>query len=256
MKKIYLTVTLTFIFILLCGCSVARNPNEAVKPETSIIEVKQEEKQDVIVQQEAEEKQEIKEPEQIKPTLKSEEKEKAEEMVEEKPIIKVDIPTIDNKVLIASGETNFNPNQIERSSNIRLAASYINGLVLYPGDEFSFNNVVGKRTKERGFLPADVIVGGNYTKGYGGGVCQTSSTLCIAVRKTDMKILEQNPHSKRSTYTTIENEAMINYGTSDFRFVNTYDKPVTIEMSFEISGDREIIKSDIYLLEQVLNEYD
>jgi len=151
-----------------------------------------------------------------------------------------------NKELISSGTTKFNPNQIERSNNIRLSASYINGLILKSGEEFSFNDVVGERTKERGFLPADIILGDTVSKGYGGGVCQTSSTLCIAVKQTSMKIIEQNPHSQRVSYTTIENEAMINYGTSDFKFVNTYDFPITIEMSFEKTDDSEIIKCDIY----------
>ena len=96
-------------------------------------------------------------------------------------------------------------------------------------------------------MPADIFVGQSVAKGYGGGVCQTSSTVCIAVRKTNLKILEQNPHSQRVTYTTIDNESIINYGTSDFRFVNTYDSPISIEILFENNGDRETIKCNIYI---------
>jgi len=153
------------------------------------------------------------------------------------------------KSLIASSNTTFNPNQVNRSSNIKLASSYISGIILMPNDEFSFNKIVGKRTAERGFLPADVFMGNSVVQGYGGGICQVSSTICIAVRQTAMMIVEQNPHSQRVSYTTIENEAMINYGTSDFRFVNTYSFPIMIEISFEGSSDRENIKCDIFRLE-------
>lgn len=153
------------------------------------------------------------------------------------------------KKLIATGRTNFNPNQVNRSTNVRLAASYINGIILKQGEEFSFNNVVGRRTAERGFLLADVFSGNQVVKGRGGGVCQTSTTLCIAVKQTSMQILEQNPHSMRVSYAKYEDEAMINYGTSDFRFLNTYDVPITIEFLFEESSDREIIICNIYKLE-------
>lgn len=153
------------------------------------------------------------------------------------------------KTLLASGKTTFNPEQTNRSSNLRLAANYINGVILMPGEEFSFNTVVGRRTADRGFLLADVFSGNSVVKGIGGGICQTSTTLCIAVKQTEMKILEQNPHSMRVTYASYEDEAMINYGTSDFRFRNTYEFPVVIEIHFEQSEEREIIICDIYSLE-------
>lgn len=163
--------------------------------------------------------------------------------------IEVTTDLISDKKLIATGSTTFNPNQINRSSNIRLAASHISGLILNPGEEFSFNKVVGKRTAERGFLAADVFSGNSVVQGIGGGICQTSTTLCIAVKQSSMKILEQNPHSQRVTYASYEDEAMISYGTSDFRFVNTYEFPVMIEISFEKISDREMIKCDIFGLE-------
>lgn len=153
------------------------------------------------------------------------------------------------KNLIASSNTTFNPNQTNRSSNIRLASGYVNGIILMPNEEFSFNEIVGERTAEKGFLPADIFVGNSIAQGYGGGICQVSSTICIAVKQTSMKIIEQNPHSQRVSYTTIDNEAMINYGTSDFRFINTHSFPIIIEISFEPLEDREIIKCDIFSFE-------
>lgn len=138
--------------------------------------------------------------------------------------------------LLASSSTIFDQNQIERTNNIKLASTYINGLILNPGDVFSFNNIVGKRTTERGFLPAEIYVSSNgvvtSTLAPGGGICQVSSTLCMAVMQTQMEIVERNVHSKEVFYATRENEAMINWGTSDFRFKNNYEFPVQLEIIF------------------------
>lgn len=187
--------------------------------------------------------------------------EKEDVMVEEnneitKPVIEQeinsaeDLTSIDNKTLLATNSTIFDPNLADRSTNVRLAASYINGIVLQPDEEFSFNRIVGERTAERGFKYADIFSGKTVVKGLGGGICQTSSTICGAVRKTTMKIVEQNPHSMRVAYTTIENEAMISYGTSDFRFINTYDFPVLIEFTFETLQSGENINCNIYGLKE------
>lgn len=268
MKKIFIVLSLCFFITFLASCNgerignvnntydISRRKAETINNEAVVIEKKLNEKKESedIKEENIEIDNIIEEVDRQVPAQKTVESigsvEEPEINIEENAIVSDKI--IDDKAikkLIATGSTDFNPNQIERSSNIRLAASFINGLVLQPGDEFSFNKIVGQRTKERGFLPADIFVGQSIAKGYGGGVCQTSSTVCIAVRKTSMKILEQNPHSQRVTYTTIDNEAMINYGTSDFRFVNTYESPVAIEILFEKNADREVITCNIYLLE-------
>ena len=151
MKKVYIIITIVLTVLHLTSCLKQEETITILDTNTDTI----------IEEQEEEEKEEIDE---------------------------INLETM-TKILIASGETNFNPNQKERSNNIRLAASYIDGLILRPGDEFSFNNVVGKRTKERGFLLADIFVGQSTAKGYGGGVCQTSSTVCTTVRKTEMVLV-------------------------------------------------------------------
>ena len=135
--------------------------------------------------------------------------------------------------LIATARTYFNHNQSERSNNIRLAAESIDGMILKKGEIFSFNEVVGKRTIERGYLPADIFVsrGGEVitSKAPGGGICQTSSTLCMAIQNTTMQILERNTHSIGVVYCLPEQEAMINWGTSDFKFINSNDFDIKIE---------------------------
>lgn len=152
--------------------------------------------------------------------------------------------------LISTAYTTFDPTNTNRKNNIELSGNIISGLVLNPNEEFSFNNIVGERTSDKGFLPAGVFVNsGNgivTVNSNGGGICQTSSTICMAVHGTSMKIIEQNEHSKRVSYTTRDMEAMINWGTSDFRFINTYDFPVRIEIVFELEASYEIIKCNIY----------
>lgn len=263
MKKLCLLLLVVLIAILLIGCNTNSvhqemeqnsNPVKTPIPEKAIVSKTDYEQIDQIVGIEVNDMVETEKTQYEQDSNVKVEKEQVDVDISNQAIIEAQKENVItdtqymNKQLISTGSTSFNPNNKQRSNNIRLAAEHINGLVLYPGEEFSFNRVVGKRTAERGFLPADIFVGQSTAKGYGGGVCQTSSTVCIAVRGTDMKILEQNPHSQRVTYTTIENEAMINYGTSDFRFVNTYDFPVVLELSFEGTDERETIRCEIFAL--------
>ena len=77
--------------------------------------------------------------------------------------------------------TSFNPRNMKRSINIQLAVAAINNHVIFPGETFSFNRVVGKRTALKGYLKAKVIIRGEYAEDIGGGICQVSSTLFNAV---------------------------------------------------------------------------
>lgn len=79
--------------------------------------------------------------------------------------------------IISSFSTNYKDSPEERKFNIRLALKSLDGKSVMPGEEFSFNKVVGLRTEERGYKKALVIFKGRYTEGVGGGVCQVSSTL-------------------------------------------------------------------------------
>lgn len=224
MKKLYLILFISLVMTFLASCTNILTNSELLKESTIIAD---------------------------EPSTKINQKLKDEAQNEvvinnsDESNVTTDINQYKERKLIASSSTTFNPNQVNRSSNIRLSAKYI----IKPNEEFSFNKVVGKRTAEKGFLSADVFSGNSVVKGIGGGICQTSTTICMAVKQTDMKIVEQNPHSQRVTYASIEDEAMINYGTSDFRFVNMYDFSVMIEISFEKVTDREIIKCDIFELQ-------
>lgn len=117
--------------------------------------------------------------------------------------------------------TYFNPSQEERTNNVRLAAKVLNGQIIAPNGEFSFNQVVGKRAKETGYLPAYTFVDQKVVLDDGGGICQDSSTLYHAARQSHLQILERNTHSLPVTYVPKGEDATVAYGLLDFRFRNT-----------------------------------
>lgn len=116
--------------------------------------------------------------------------------------------------------TYFDPNYKERVNNVKLAAKAFDGLIIPPGGEFSFNETVGERTREKGYLPAPVIVDNKIVLDDGGGICQDSSTLYRAVLQANLKILERTTHSLPITYVPVGQDATVAYGLLDFRFRN------------------------------------
>ncbi len=116
----------------------------------------------------------------------------------------------------------------ERYSNILLASQSINNTLLWPNDYFSFNEIVGPRTAERGYKPAPVILSGEMELDYGGGVCQVSSTLYNAAQLSNMEIVERHGHSKPIEYVPIGQDATVSYGELDLIFKNISASPVII----------------------------
>lgn len=116
----------------------------------------------------------------------------------------------------------------ERKQNIALCARLIGGRAIEPYEQFSFNEVVGERTEERGFLNAKIIENGKFTDGVGGGVCQVSSTLYNAVLLGGLKVVERHPHSMLVSYVEPSFDAMVSSGYADFKFVNDSDSVVFI----------------------------
>ena len=123
-----------------------------------------------------------------------------------------------------------------RNNNIRLAMNALDGLVIFPGEEFSFNKTTGNRTKERGYMPAGAYRDGKMVKEPGGGVCQVSSTLYNAIIFSGIQTTERNPHSYEPSYVTPGEDAMVSYdGYSgpDLRFVNKQDTSIAIRAVFQ-----------------------
>jgi len=117
----------------------------------------------------------------------------------------------------------------QRYSNIELASSCLNNSVIWPGEVFSFNQTVGPRTVERGFMPAPVILMGARELDYGGGVCQVSSTLYNTVLASGLKITERHQHSLPVSYVPAGSDAAVDYGHMDLRFKNTSQDLVIIK---------------------------
>lgn len=117
----------------------------------------------------------------------------------------------------------------ERIDNIKLAISKFNGMKLDPGQEISFNDTTGPRTGDNGYQMAHVINGNQYVDDWGGGVCQASTTLYNAALKAGCKITDSGHHSIPSDYVDKGFDAMVNYPSSDLKFVNPYDTPIYIK---------------------------
>ena len=121
-----------------------------------------------------------------------------------------------------------------RLNNIKLSCNTINGTKIKNGDTFSFNDIVGKPTAEKGYMEADVIIGTELTKGFGGGNCQVSTTLynaCINIEGID--IVERHPHKRKVAYVEEGKDASVSFGTLDLKFTNNTGKDITIYMDSE-----------------------
>lgn len=120
----------------------------------------------------------------------------------------------------------------KRNTNVRLAAEALNGTIVQPGEEFSFNSVVGQRTAEKGYQEAAAYNSGAVVQELGGGVCQISSTLYRVVFQSGMEVTFRRSHTFEPNYVTPGQDAAISWEQPDFRFVNTSDKPIGILASY------------------------
>lgn len=156
-----------------------------------------------------------------------------------------------NFELLSKFTTYFSKGAINRNHNIELSA-YKNNILLKPGQTFSFNTNTGNSNlTSNGYKEAGVIVNKKYTTGVGGGICQTSSTLHASVMQLkDLQIIERRPHSIPVGYVRVDQEAMVNYGTSDFRFKNNFNKDIFIyndvnHLSGSITSHVYLVRSDV-----------
>ena len=125
--------------------------------------------------------------------------------------------------------TTSNP---KRNTNVRLAAEALNGTIVQPGEEFSFNQVIGPRTEEKGYQAAAAYNSGEVVQEIGGGVCQISSTLYRVVFETGMEVTYRRSHTFEPNYVTPGQDATISWDMPDFRFVNTSEGAIGIRASY------------------------
>lgn len=144
---------------------------------------------------------------------------------------------------LASYSTTFSTateNGRNRKYNMGLAVAKIDGLILLPGDEFSYNDVVGPRDVEHGYKEAHVYINGRVENGIGGGICQVSTTLYNAVLKADLTVKERRSHSFTVGYVPLGQDATAYYGGTDFRFINSTRWPIRLNAT--VSGNRVSVK--------------
>ena len=148
--------------------------------------------------------------------------------------------------LIGEYETKFSLNAKARNVNIALAAKLIDNKVVRPGETFSYNETVGPTTKANGFRRAQIYVKGRKEYGYGGGVCQVSSTLFNAVDEAGLKVVERHDHSLPVDYVPKGRDAATSHGGIDFKFVNNLDKPIRIDSYVDKTG---IVGVRLYMID-------
>jgi len=130
--------------------------------------------------------------------------------------------------ILATHTTYFDKSEKNRTQNIKIATKKINEIVVKPGQTFSFNEVVGPRTKENNFKEAIEIVNNEYVIGVGGGVCQVSSTLYNSVLFSGLKIIDRQNHSKPVSYIPLGRGATVYYDAIDFKFKNDFSNSIMI----------------------------
>jgi vancomycin resistance protein YoaR len=119
--------------------------------------------------------------------------------------------------------------QATRAANIAVAASRLDGIVLMPGDRVSFNQVVGERSLENGFLDSWEILDGEFVRGVGGGTCQVSSTLNAAALSAGLDIIEGYTHSRPLAYIEKGLDATVAWPFIDLQIKNPWPLPIVIQ---------------------------
>lgn len=151
-----------------------------------------------------------------------------------------DIEGLGIKAVVSEYSTTFDPKQVDRSYNVHVAASALNGLLIKPGETISFNEIVGPRSSEAGYRKAPVIINNELVPDLGGGVCQVSTTLYNSLLLADFEIVERVNHSIPVSYAPVGRDATVAYGWIDFKFRNNRD--THIYLTSNIVGNRLTFK--------------
>lgn len=153
--------------------------------------------------------------------------------------------------VLSTFSTEYATSNRDRTTNLRLAAEKIDGTVIMPGETFSYNKIVGKRTVEAGYKEAAIFSDGEVTDGLGGGICQISTTLYDSVLYANLEIVERRNHMFIPSYVGGGRDATVVWGSTDFKFKNNRNYPIKISMT--VSGG--IARATIYGV-KTENDYD
>ena len=161
--------------------------------------------------------------------------------------------------LLATYSTTFSTRNSNRTTNIRIASSKINGVVLLPQEEFSYNKVVGKRTAAAGFKPAAAYVAGKVVDEIGGGICQVSSTLYNAILRANLEVVKRSNHRFATGYVPLSTDATVSWGGPEFIFKNSRKYPIKIvstvnggKITVKVYGCKEEVEYDVEIKSETL----
>ncbi len=165
---------------------------------------------------------------------------------------------------ISEYSSHYNNTGDGRVRNMEIAAGIINGTIVMPGEEFSYNGLIGDTTPDKGYEKANTYVGNKIVPDYGGGICQVSTTLYRAVMRANIRSTERMNHSLTVSYSEPGLDATVANGVVDYKFVNTYDFPIYIQgyvsggvVNFTIYGNVEAMGNKTYeLVNEVHEKYD
>jgi vancomycin resistance protein YoaR len=159
------------------------------------------------------------------------------------------------EVVVGSYTTHFNSGVVGRTKNIELSAQSINNVIIGTQDYFSFNTTVGPSDQAHGYQKAPEISDGKLVEGFGGGICQTSSTLYNAIDQVGVSYVEKHHHSLQVGYVPTGRDATVSYGGKDFRFKNTTGVPLILKttvgngsLTIEVRTskvDKELLKKPV-----------
>ena len=134
------------------------------------------------------------------------------------------------KTLLGTYSTDFKKSSSARKTNVKNAASFINGVVVYPGEEFSTLKLITPFNAKNGYQKAGSYSGGKVVDTYGGGVFQVSTSLYNAVMRAELEISERSCHSMCIDYVPVSYDAAVSESSGkDFKFVNNTNAPIYIE---------------------------
>ncbi len=124
--------------------------------------------------------------------------------------------------------TSFWDSSAARINNIDLAAKQLDGVIIMPGQVFSYNETIGQRTEDAGYRLAGAYADGEVIEEVGGGICQVSSTLYCAAMYAQMTTISRTNHYFAVSYLSIGYDATVSWKQPDYRFRNDRDFPVKI----------------------------
>lgn len=186
-------------------------------------------------------------------------------------VTKTSLGIEDISSVLGTFTTKFSVADRERNFNLKLAASKLNGVVLQPGQELSFNETVGERSEKQGYKVAHVITAGEMVDGLAGGTCQISTTLFGASFFAGLDIVKTTAHSRPSVYTPLGFDATVVWPNTDLKLANPYEFPVAIhyrvaggEATVEVLGkkrpwdkvvfERKVVETSPFSTEERLDE--